>query len=147
MTGPVICLTAKPQAIVARLQRQIATRPLLAGAGSPLSKIRLLLNRRSRAYAQADLTVDTTALSVDQVVNRVWSALAPCLCKSWQYLLRNAGDLTKRYGGKYIVVVDERVIASGDSQLEAYQNAPRLHEKRDAGIYYVPRPEESLTAF
>ena len=49
--------------------------------------------------------------------------------------------------GKYVVVVDDRVVACGESQLEAFQNASqRLDEKRETGIYYIPLPEESLTA-
>jgi hypothetical protein len=106
-----------------------------------------LLSRRARAYAQADVTIDTSHLSVDEVVERVWEHLSPLLCQSWQYLLEHAGALAQRYGGKYIVVVENRIVASGETQLEAYQHAsPRLAEQRDAGIYYIPLPEESLTA-
>ena len=147
VSGPVICLTAHPRAIFTRVGRKLQTRPLLAGGGTPLSRIRTLLAQRASAYAQADLTIDTTALSVDEVVERIWEALSPCLCNSWQYLLDHTRQLAQRYGGKYIVVVDEHIVASGKTQLEAYHKAsPRLTEKRDAGIYYIPLPEESLTA-
>ncbi|PIQ84066.1 MAG: hypothetical protein COV75_04310 [Candidatus Omnitrophica bacterium CG11_big_fil_rev_8_21_14_0_20_63_9] len=146
-SGPVVCLTAQPQVIFERVGRRITTRPMLAGAANPLNRIRTLLQQRAKAYARADLTVDTSGLSVDQVVDRVWEALSPCICKSWQYLLRNVGDLSHRYGGKYVVVAGDRVVASGATQLEAYQNAPAtLTDQPDAGIYYIPLPEESLTA-
>ena len=161
-TGPVICLTAQPRAILARVGRTLSARPLLQGRTDPLSRIRTLLNQRSAAYAQADVTIDTSALSIDEVVERVWEKLSPCLCKSWQYLLDHTEELAHRYGGKYIVVVDNHIVASGETQLEAYQHAclrrefdklgrgrqasQRLTEKRDAGIYYIPLPEESLTA-
>lgn len=147
-SGPVVCLTANPKAILSRVGSKLRTRPVLHGAASPLSRIRTLLGQREKAYAKADLTIDTTHLSIDEVVERVWEQLSPCLCKSWQYLLAHTGELSRRYGGKYVVVVDNRVIASGATQLEAYQNAPaRLTGKPDAGIYYIPLPEESLTAF
>lgn len=147
-TGPVICLTARPATILTRVGRRIQVRPLLRGAANPLARIKTLLSQRAKAYAQADITLDTSDVFIEEVVERLWQKLSPCLCKSWQYLLSHSGGLAKRYGGKYIVVVDDRIIASGDSQLEAYQNAPqRLHEKREAGIYYIPLPEESLTAF
>ena len=176
VSGPVICLTAKPQVILERVGRRIATRPLLAGDGNPLSRIRALLNQRAAAYAQADLTIDTSELSVEEVVERIWQQLSPSLCKSWQYLLDHAEELAARYGGKYIVVVENRIVASGQTQLEAYQNAhlappsppelrrerrklrpplarggngqglQRFVEQRHAGIYYIPLPEESLTA-
>ena len=146
-TGPVICLTAQPRTILARVGRRIAARPLLQGRADPLSRIRTLLHQRASAYAQADVTINTSALSIDEVVERVWEKLSPCLCKSWQYLLDHAQELAHRYGGKYIVVVENRIMASGNTQLAAYQNASqRLTEKRDAGIYYIPLPEESLTA-
>ena len=82
------------------------------------------------------------------LVERLWKQLGPCICRSWQYLQDHAPELAQRYGGKYVMVVDDRIIASGRTQLEAYRNAPtRLTEHRDAGIYYIPLPEESLTAF
>ena len=146
-TGPVICLSARPQSILARVGRRIETRPLLSGGASPLSRVRALLNQRASAYAQADLTIDTSDLSVEEVVERLWTKLGPYLCRSWQYLQDHAQELAQRYGGKYIVVVENRIMASGQTQLEAYRNAAgRLTEKRDAGIYYIPLPEESLTA-
>jgi shikimate kinase len=146
-SGPVICLTAKPRAILARVGRRLAARPLLSRAADPLARIRALMHERAPAYAKADWTLDTTDLSVEEVVERLWERLSPCLCQSWQYLLDHMHELAPRYGGKYVVVVENRIIASGDSQLEAYRNAPhRLTEKREAGIYYIPLPAESVTA-
>lgn len=172
VSGPVICLTARPQVILKRVGRRLAARPMLAGSGNPLAKIRALLARRAEAYAQADLTVDTSDRSIDEVVERIWDEVSPSLCASWQYLLDHAEALSARYGGRYIVVIDNRIVASGPTQLEAYQNAhlpppalprerrklrpplgrnggqsdQRVVEKRHAGIYYIPLPEESLTA-
>ena len=146
-SGLVVCLTARPQAILARVGRRISARPLLAGTSNPIGRIRVLLNQRAQAYAQADLTLDTSELSVDQVADRLWEQLSPCLCRSWQYLREHAGKLAQRYGGKYVVVVGDRIVGCGGTQLEAYQKTrPRLTEKQDAGIYYIPLPEESLTA-
>ena len=142
MTGPVVCLTARPQAILNRVGRKLGARPLLAGAANPLSRIKTLLHQRANAYAQADLTIDTTSLSLDEVVERLWENLSPCLCKSWQYLQTHSQELGQRYGGKYVVVVDNRIVSSGKTQLEAYQNAERrLTERRDAGIYFIPLAE------
>lgn len=147
-SGPVVCLTANPQTIVKRVGGKGRTRPLLSVGKTPLSRIKALLAQRAKTYAQADLTIDTSPLSVDEVVERLWQKLGPCLCKSWQYLLQHAPDLAQRYGGKYIVVVDDRIVGSGATQLEAYQSASQpLREKPDAGIYYIPLREESLTAF
>ena len=145
ISGPVVCLTAKPKAILSRVGRKVETRPLLHGHGNPLSRIRHLLQQRAKSYAQADVTIDTTNLSVDQVVDQILEHVNPCLCKSWQYLLEHTDRLAHRYGGKYVVVADNRIVASGDTQLKAYQNAHQLKHP-EAGIYYIPLPEESLTA-
>ncbi len=105
-----------------------------------------MLAKRAAAYAHADLTMDASSLSPDDIVERIWAKLSPCLCKSWRYFLDHVGELSERYGGKYVVVVDDRIVGSGETQLAAYQHAaPRLARK-DAGIYYLPLPEESLTA-
>ena len=144
--GPLICLTAKPQAIAERLGSKLSSRPLLHGRADPLARIRSLLRQRARAYAQADLTIDTTHLSVEEVTEQIWQHLGPSLCRSWRYLLDHLAKLAPRYGGKYVVVADNRIIACGDTQLQAYQRARRLAHSPDTGIYYVPLPEESLTA-
>ena len=145
VSGPVVGLSATPQAILDRVGRKLQTRPLLHGQGQPLMRIRRLLQQRAKTYAQADITIDTTSLSVDEVAERVWAHVSPCVCKSWQYLLDHSGKLAHRYGGKYVVVSDNRIVASGDTQLKAFQNAHRI-KSHDAGIYYIPLPEESLTA-
>jgi shikimate kinase len=70
-SGMVICLTAAPDVIWARVQNN-ADRPLLQGE-NPLDKIRLLLASRAEAYAKADLTIDTSTLSIDEVVETICS--------------------------------------------------------------------------
>ena len=175
VSGPVICLTARPRTILDRVGRKLEARPLLRGA-NPLSTVKRLLAQRLGAYAQADLAIETDECSVPQVVERIWEQLSPYLCcKSWQYLLDHTEELSARYGGKYVVVINDRIVASGQTQLEAYQNAclpkpkngrarvvapsaagrrpgagksspSKIASAQEAGIYYIPLPEESLTA-
>ncbi len=68
-TGTIICLTAKPEVILKRLGRT-SHRPLLV-VPDPKKQIRLLLKLRAPFYAQADKIIDTSRLSVAQVVNRI----------------------------------------------------------------------------
>lgn len=144
--GPVICLTAAPKAILQRVGPTLANRPLLAG-GPPLVRIQTLLAQRASAYAKADLMIDTSLLTVDEVVDRIWAKVGPWMSRSWQYLLRHSSQLAQRYGGKYIVVLDDRIAAVGTTQLEAYQRIQRpIPANREVGIYYVPLPEESAVA-
>lgn len=148
VSGPVVCLTASPTAILARLRGRLDARPMLAGSRMPLARIRQLLKARARVYAQADLTVDTTHRTIEQVVDDLWRVLSPCLCKSWQYVLDRTPRLARKYGGKYVVVADDRILACGDTHLQAYRNAGRARGRAgdgDTGIYYIPLPEESLT--
>jgi len=72
-SGIVICLSASPEVIWQRV-RGGTERPLLQG-GEPLAKIRTLLTARAQAYACADVTIDTSALSVAQVVEAVCAAV------------------------------------------------------------------------
>jgi len=73
--GPVVCLTAAPEELVRRVGRG-ADRPLLAGSGDRLGRVRELLATRAEAYASAAHTIDTTGLGVDDVVARVRSLVA-----------------------------------------------------------------------
>ncbi|HVN86988.1 MAG TPA: shikimate kinase [Candidatus Binatia bacterium] len=67
--GPIVCLSADPETIVGRTRRGEA-RPLLAGRDA-LERVRDLLAARAAAYAKADLTIDTSSLAVDEVVDRI----------------------------------------------------------------------------
>jgi len=70
--GPVVCLTATPEEIYERV-RHSTHRPLL-DTPDPMSRIVQLLNERAGYYARADVTIDTTGKSVDDVVDEVLSA-------------------------------------------------------------------------
>lgn len=72
-SGPVICLAARPEVILQRVQGD-TTRPLLQGP-NPLEKIRRLLADRAEAYARADITIDTSSLGPDAVVEATLTAL------------------------------------------------------------------------
>ncbi len=72
-SGPVICLTARPEVILQRV-RGDTTRPLLQGS-NPLEKIQQLLADRAAAYARADITIDTSSLGPDAVVEATLTAL------------------------------------------------------------------------
>ena len=68
--GPIVCLTASPDTILRRVGES-SSRPLLAGAEDRLERIRTLLQQRKALYGAATHTVDTTGLTVEQVVERV----------------------------------------------------------------------------
>lgn len=72
--GPVVCLTARPEIVLSRVVHDTG-RPLLQGP-QPLETIRGLMAERADAYARADVTIDTSDLTPDEVVEHLLNALA-----------------------------------------------------------------------
>lgn len=68
-TGVIVCLTATPEAILKRTSG-CTHRPLL-NVSEPKKQIELLLKLRAPYYAQADKTIDTSRLTVVQVVEKI----------------------------------------------------------------------------
>src|SRR3990172_10399840 len=67
--GPVVCLAASPEVILKRVEG-FTHRPLLQ-VPDPLTKIKELLEFRAPYYARADITVDTSSLLPEEVVNEI----------------------------------------------------------------------------
>jgi len=68
-TGRLICLTARPEIILERTKKY-THRPLL-NVASPLGKIKELLEIRKPYYAEAEWTVDTSDLSIEEVTRKI----------------------------------------------------------------------------
>ncbi|MFO8081957.1 MAG: 3-dehydroquinate synthase [Armatimonadota bacterium] len=71
--GPVVCLTATPETILARTQSE-GHRPLLE-VEEPAERIRELLAERAGCYARSDVQIVTDELSPEAVADRVVEAL------------------------------------------------------------------------
>ena len=75
--GTVVCLTADLATLVERLGRR-SHRPLLQ-TENPVETVEKLLEEREPLYrSAADITVDTTALSHDEVARSIQKSLALC---------------------------------------------------------------------
>jgi shikimate kinase len=68
-TGVVICLSATPDVILKRT-KDSSHRPLL-NVEDPKEKIRSLLAARQKYYDQADKTIDTSEISVEEVAGLI----------------------------------------------------------------------------
>jgi len=64
-----VCLAAEPAVILQRLKDD-AGRPLLQNPDR-FTRIRELLEQRAAAYAQADLTIDTSTAAIEEIVERI----------------------------------------------------------------------------
>jgi shikimate kinase len=71
----VICLTASPDIIQRRLGTGIE-RPLLSGP-DVAKRIQKLLKERAVHYAKARACIDTTGLTIEQVVDKIIALVAP----------------------------------------------------------------------
>jgi shikimate kinase len=75
--GVIICLTARPEVLAARIDRSKTRRPKLTESGkSTLDRVKELMSERADAYARADAQVDTSDLSADQVAALVLHAFS-----------------------------------------------------------------------
>jgi shikimate kinase len=72
-SGIVIALTADPQTILLRTGSG-ESRPML-GEGDRMQRILALMEKRSAAYAMADMTVDTSAYSIQEVAEIIMDRL------------------------------------------------------------------------
>lgn len=69
--GLLVCLTAAPRTIARRVRGSIAERPMLHGHPSLTGRIRELLDARAPVYARVPVQIDTSTLSVDEVVDAI----------------------------------------------------------------------------
>jgi shikimate kinase len=69
----VVCLTAAPEVLLRRAEKN-RRRPLLEG-GDRTQRIGELLAQREKNYAEAHLAVDTSRLTVEQVVEKILERL------------------------------------------------------------------------
>jgi shikimate kinase len=73
-SGAVFCLEAKAETIYSRISKSagpgVAVRPLLAGDNSR-ERIDALLAQRAKAYSLAHYTIETDALTPEQVAERI----------------------------------------------------------------------------
>jgi len=65
--------------------------------------------------------------------------------KPEEFLLKHSNELSKKYAGKYIAVVGDRVVAASRSAVQAYKEAKKKFPKEEIAIFYMPTEEETVT--
>lgn len=72
--GLLVCLRARPEVVLKRTAPW-DNRPMLRDEADPADAVRRLLAQREPQYAQADFAVDTSDLTVPQVVEEICARL------------------------------------------------------------------------
>lgn len=65
--------------------------------------------------------------------------------KSNEYLLKHSQELSERYPGKYIAIIDDELVAIGDSEFEVFKKAKEKYPDKEVSIAYLPTDEEMVT--
>ena len=130
-SGVVVCLEARPETILQRLQSEAggssspAVRPLLEGP-DPLERIRALKAERQAAYARAHWTVHTDGLSIEQVAREV--------VRGWRIVSGQGGDDTQdAFFGDPDLAATVEASSGSYPVLVGWGLLPRLGELLSAG--------------
>ena len=62
-----------------------------------------------------------------------------------EFLLRHSQELSEKYPGKYLAIVDTEVVGISSSGHEAYKKAKAKYPDKEVHISYMPTDEEMVT--
>ena len=69
------------------------------------------------------------------------------MIKKANYLSIHSKELSRKYAGRCIAVVDDKIVAVGRNRLEVYKKAIKdIPKNKPLGVYYVPTDKDFLTA-
>ncbi len=58
------------------------------------------------------------------------------------WIIKHFSELVEKYAGKYIAVIDEHVVAAGESALDVETEAKRISPGKTPSVLLVPREED-----
>jgi len=58
-----------------------------------------------------------------------------------KFYITKSREINKKYGGKHIAIIGNKVIASGDSALEVFKQAKKKFPRRKPVLTYVPEKD------
>ncbi|CAD6491280.1 MAG: hypothetical protein DIAAKJNI_00071 [Candidatus Argoarchaeum ethanivorans] len=65
--------------------------------------------------------------------------------EAYKFLLRHSQELSEKYPGKYLAIVDKEVVGISSSSHEAYEKAKAKYPDKEVHISYMPTDEEMVT--
>jgi hypothetical protein len=63
----------------------------------------------------------------------------PAGSREFRFYVSEAPEINKRFAGKHVAIIGDRIVASGKSPLEVYKRAKRLHPQSRPLLAYVPK--------
>jgi len=65
--------------------------------------------------------------------------------EAYEYLLKHSQELSEKYPGKYLAIVDDKVVTVSNSGHDAFLKAKKIYPKKEIYIAYMPTEEETVT--
>ncbi len=62
-----------------------------------------------------------------------------------EWFLKHSGELSKKYPGKYLAIIGEKIAAIGATASEAFKSAKEKNPDKKVSIAYIPTAEETVT--
>ena len=59
--------------------------------------------------------------------------------REFRFYVSKAPEINRRFAGKHVAIIGDRIVASGKSPLEVYKRAKRLHPQSRPLLAYVPK--------
>ncbi len=67
--------------------------------------------------------------------------------KKMKFDIKFARELAKKYAGKFVAIVNEKVIATGKNRMEVFRKAEKAAPPAaKIGVFYFPTKRDMLTA-
>lgn len=67
--------------------------------------------------------------------------------KKKRFDLKFAREMAKKYAGKFVAVINEKAIATGENRMEVFRKAEKVASPAEKiGVFYFPTRKEMLTA-
>ncbi len=61
------------------------------------------------------------------------------------FLLEHSQELSKKYPGKYVAIIGNKLVAVNQSEVEAFREAKRKYPGKLVSLAYIPRKDELVT--
>ncbi len=61
------------------------------------------------------------------------------------WFAKHSGELSKRYSGKHIAIVKNKIVSVGNTPVQVFKEAKFKHPKEKISLAYIPTDEETVT--